>query len=140
MTTTKKKKSTSQLNKNIREMQNEINGYNVPKRIADAMMELAKAGFEFSGHGCGMGAEDWGIIFSNKSFKAYSYVSFIYDGSKIVTDVTVAEEDCKEAWQKSLRKSFKGTARAVKFIKENKLHTKTGLRKFLKDIEKTEWE
>ncbi len=77
--------------KNIRAMQEEVDWYNPPKSIAKAMMEMASIGFSPSGHGCGLGGEDWSI---SKEYKnGYIYASFCTDHSNDISVVIYDSED-----------------------------------------------
>lgn len=75
-------------------MDEEISWYNPSKAISKAMRDLALVGFSPSGHGCGLGGEDWSI---SKDFKnGYIYVSFSSDlnhSVSLVTNNTDEEEE-----------------------------------------------
>lgn len=90
----------------MKEIKEEIKWYGVKKRIADAMLELGEIGFEFSGHGCGGGGEDFSL-FSKKL-----HVNFCDQGRKV--DVWVSNND------DDMETVFKGTIHgAMKYIREN---------------------
>jgi hypothetical protein len=91
----------------IKEMKSEIEWYDVNKRIANAMLELAEIGFEFSGHGCGGGGEDFSIFKDGKL-----HVNFCDKGRNRV-DVIVSKDD------DDMDVVFKGTiGGALKYIKK----------------------
>ncbi len=46
------------INKNIKEIQREIDHYRVPTKMADIMLRLGEAGFEFGGHGTAYTGEE----------------------------------------------------------------------------------
>lgn len=70
---------------NISVIKNEITWYEPKKRIADAMLKLGKLGFEFSGHGCGFGCEDFSL--SNDKY----HVNLCDEGRKVI--VTLSDDD-----------------------------------------------
>jgi len=79
------------IQKNIKNMKEEIESYHVPRAIKKAMMTLAKSGYEFSGHGVGMGSEDWSVVkdMSKQNFDDYIHVNFSWDGSKCTSQYSV---------------------------------------------------
>jgi hypothetical protein len=74
----------------IKEIKQEIKWYAPKKRIADTMLELGELGFKFSGHGCGFGREDFGLIHPNYH---HLYVSLSDIGSHIEVMVDYIDED-----------------------------------------------
>jgi len=73
----------------MKEIKNEIEWYEIKKKIADAMLRLGELGFEISGHGCGCGGEDFNLV----RYKDGAYVNFCDQGRKIVVNVTLGVED-----------------------------------------------
>lgn len=102
--------------KNIKEMQDEINYYNPPKSISNAMMELAQIGFKFSGHGYG-GYEDFGV--SKEYENGYIYASFStsLDNSTSVCKY-LSEEDDEEVLENFENK------RPSEIVKKAKIYIK----------------
>ena len=74
----------------IKEIKSEIEGYQPKKRIADAMLELGEIGFEFSGHGCGFGGEDFSL------FTKDLYVNLCDQGQKIVVSISNNDEEMED--------------------------------------------
>jgi hypothetical protein len=72
----------SRVQKNILKMKEEIDRYRVPRAIKKAMLNLAKLGYEFSGHGIGMGSEDWSVLKDISKYNDYIHVSFAWNGRK----------------------------------------------------------
>lgn len=101
----------------IRAMQQEIAFYSIPKPIKNAMLKLARIGYEPSGHGCGIGSEDWNII---KDFgkDGYIYINFNWDGKRCASSYTfyVNDEAIHEVANKP---AF--TVRAIAKIKNKKM-------------------
>lgn len=83
----------------IKEIKEEIEWYQPPKRISDAMLKLGKDGFEFSGHGCGMVGEDFNLIKKDTS------VNFCLMGRKAVVSIQNAEYDT--VFEGTIGESFK---------------------------------
>jgi hypothetical protein len=73
--------------KSLKEIREEIEWYNPKKQIADAMLELGELGFEFNGHGCGLGGEDFGLIF-NYAEERYFYFSLTDLGNKVIVEIS----------------------------------------------------
>lgn len=58
------------------------------------MLYAGELGFEFSGHGCGCGSEDFGLV---KDYDGGYYYFGIYDyGSKVISDLTENSIDSYE--------------------------------------------
>lgn len=79
----------------LKEIESEIEGYNPKKVIAKGMRKLGELGFEFSGHGCGGGGEDFGLIKCNIGEPGeddYLYVNFCDIGRRVVVSVSNNEE------------------------------------------------
>lgn len=106
----KKKPTVKQ--KNIKEIKREIEWYNIRKPIADAMIKLGNLGFEFSGHGCGCGGEDFGLINEKKD----RYVNFCDRGNSCEVTVNTTGTLDEDSLPITL---FKGTiGKALNFIKK----------------------
>ena len=73
-------------------VQEEIDWYKPKKAIVDGMLMLERWGFEFSGHGCGFGGEDFGMIFEYQADsdgpEGYFYFNFCDEGNKVVATIT----------------------------------------------------
>ena len=102
-----KKLSKKQIRKNIKELKDEIQQYGIKKSIADAMITLTeKYGFEFSGHGCGFGGEDFSVTTEEL------HVNFCDCGRKV--EVTIYKNDTEEC-----EKLYKGAiGGAIKYVKK----------------------
>lgn len=100
--------------KRMKEIKQEIEWYNIRKPIADAMIKLGELGFEFSGHGCGCGGEDFGLI----NEKQDRYVNFCDRGNSCEVMVNTAATYDEDGCPVTL---FKGTiGKALKFIEKKK--------------------
>ena len=76
----------------IKEVKQEIEWYNPKKRIADFMFELVELGFEFCGHGCGCGGEDFSMFIPDKL-----HVNICDQGRKVavmISDITDDDDQC----------------------------------------------
>ena len=91
----------------IKEIKDEIEWYNPKKRIVDAMLELGEIGFEFSGHGCGFGGEDFNLF--NKKL----YVNLCDRGNKVVASVYDNSDDMDTLLEGTI-------GAALKFVKSRK--------------------
>lgn len=104
--TKKSKKIAKKRTKQLVDIEREIQWYNVRKPIADAMIILGHKGFEFSGHGCGFGGEDFGLI----NEKTDRYVNFCDKGKSCEVMVNTCNFPPKTL--------FTGTiGKALKFLK-----------------------
>ena len=111
----------------LSEIQDEIDDYRLPKKIADAMLALGKLGFEFSGHGTNLitGKEDFAL---DKNYRdGYVTVNFRVGGR--VTDVEVSVWTKRDAVV-----SFRSTlGKVVNMVCGHKLHIVSGFRKIIAD-------
>jgi len=90
----------------IKEIKDEIKWYKPKKKIADAMLELGEAGFEFSGHGVGLGGEDFNL----KTPKFY--VNFCDMGKKVIASIYGNDDNVE------VKGIFEGTVGgALKYLK-----------------------
>jgi hypothetical protein len=106
--TKKSKKIAKKRTKKLVDIEREIEWYKIRKPIADAMRILGHNGFEFSGHGCGFGGEDFGLI--NK--KTDRYVNFCDKGKSCEVMVNTCNID------NPIETLFTGTiGEALKFLK-----------------------
>ncbi len=99
----------------IKEIKHEIEWYGIRKPIANAMLELGEIGFEFSGHGCGMGGEDFGLVKYPKKNQpdCYFYVNFCDKGRSCEVQVT-------RDWMGVDETLFKGTiGKAINFVNKH---------------------
>ena len=63
----------------LKEIEKEIDWYQVPKHIANAMRKLGRLGFRPGGHGVGCGGEDWSLFYDlSKKKDSYIYVNLSY--------------------------------------------------------------
>jgi len=118
----------------LSEIKEEINYYNPPQKVADALLHLGRRGLRFSGHGVFLstnaeGTEDIGVM---KEFgllgDTYVYVIIEWKGRSFSTDVHIEKPN------KSERFCFDGFAKARDFIDKHKLHTKRGIDKYLDNL------
>ena len=94
----------------MKTIRDEIKWYEPKKRIADAMLALGELGFEFSGHGVGLGGEDLGLWYDKLSL----YFNFCDRGNKVVASITDNTNLDSETEPQEL---FEGTiGQAMKFI------------------------
>jgi len=106
----------SKIKKNLKEIQQEIDWYNPPKNIATAMIELGKIGFEFSGHGCGIYGEDFGLIyFTSKDKTSYIYVTL---SSPVKYSSVCFKNDDNEYGKPIYGKSIPNTIKLAKKLKK----------------------
>lgn len=101
----------------LKEIKDEIGFYGIRKTIAEAMLKFGEVGFEFSGHGFGMGGEDFGLILHPKKNLPNSsyYVNFCSKGRSCQVQITRDDEDCNE-----IKTLFKGTVgKSLKFLEED---------------------
>lgn len=83
------------MKKNVKEMMGRINHYRPPKAIANAMLKLARFGYSFSGHGWGIGGEDWSVIKKFDEDKSF-YISLSVNSRNQCSaqcDVQIGEVD-----------------------------------------------
>jgi len=85
----------------IKEIEQEIEWYEVKKSIADAMLKLGEVGFEFSGHGCGLGGEDFNLVTKDL------YVNFCDMGKKVKVSITNNDEDMDEVFSGTVKGALK---------------------------------
>lgn len=103
------------MKKNIKEIQKEINHYNPPKRIANAMLLLGKLGFIFGGHGLGMGGEDFSLWLK---FKPYGDLHVIIcDGDP--SSINFVDSGCNEFFNRegTPAQVIKLAQKWIKFLK-----------------------
>jgi hypothetical protein len=101
--------SKTKLSRKLKEIEEEIEGYKVRKPIADAMRRCGELGFEFSGHGCGFGGEDFNLINKKKNM----YVNFCDRGRTCEVSVYT----CNHKDDESEHLLCEGTiGKAMKFV------------------------
>lgn len=101
-----------------------IKAYKPPKQIADAMLELDRLKFKFSGHGCGWHGEDF---FLTREFgdEDVSVCLLVDDKDKQTATLKVNGLD-----------AFSGTpSKTINFIKAHRLHTKAGYQAYIASTE-----
>lgn len=109
--TSKSKKIAKKRTKELVAIEKEIEWYNIRKPIAEAMRTLGHHGFDFSGHGCGFGGEDFNLI----NEKTDRYVNFCDRGKSCVVTISTTSLD-KDGWPMKL---FEGTiCKAIKFLEK----------------------
>ena len=96
-----------------KEIEHEIEFYNPRPKIAKGMRELGEMGFEFSGHGTGIGGEDFGLV------KDPFYVNLCNTGTKVKGAVYQSNPpDSSELADTG--PMFEGTVdQAIKYIRKN---------------------
>ena len=92
----------------IKEIKEEIGYYKPKKQIVNAMLQLGELGFEFSGHGCGSGGEDFNLIHCDNNL----YVNFC-DLGRIVVATVYVEDDCKEIFKGTIGKTLKFISKQI---------------------------
>ena len=85
----------------IKEIKNEIEWYGVKKRIADAMLKLGEAGFKFSGHGYGLGGEDFSLV--GKGL----YINFCDQGKKVIASISNNDDEMEDVFCGTIGESLK---------------------------------
>ena len=80
--------------KRLKSIEFEIGCYDPKPSISAAMLKAGEVGFEFSGHGSGMGSEDFGLVLDYDG--GYYYLGFHDYGNKVVSDLTDNREDSGE--------------------------------------------
>jgi hypothetical protein len=73
------------------DLQEEISGYRLPKKVASAMLALGELGFEFGGHGTSLtgGGEDFSLDKQyGRNPKNYATVNFCVNGRKVAVGVS----------------------------------------------------
>ncbi len=110
--TAKTKRISKKRTKQLLLIEKEIEWYHVRKSIADAMRKFVDLGFEFSGHGCGFGGEDFSL--SNK--KKDAYVNFCDKGKTCVVTISTYNSLNEDGYPIEL---FKGTiCKAIEFAEK----------------------
>ena len=80
----------------LKEIKDEIELYGIRKPIAEAMLRFGEVGFEFSGHGFGMGGEDFGLVMSPQKETYSYYVNFCDKGRSCVVEINLDDEGMEE--------------------------------------------
>ena len=109
-TSTAKSKKIAKL---LLTIEREIEWYKICKPIAEAMRILGHHGFDFSGHGCGFGGEDFNLI----NEKIDRYVNFCDRGKTCVVTISTCKSLDKDGYPIHL---FEGTiCKALKFLEKS---------------------
>lgn len=107
----------------IADIKEEIKWYGVKRKIANVMLRLGNMGFEFSGHGAGMGGEDFGLTMDLSKSK-YMHVSISDMGRKgtsYFADVVGTQTMVSHASRtfKNARSLYAWITKHIRIVKQN---------------------
>lgn len=105
-----------QIKQILNQIKEEIRWYEIRKPIADAMIELGKIGFEFSGHGVGLAFQGEDFSISKEKKNCLINVDFCDMGKKCVATLTVTSYDYDDLYE------YSGTIGQVLKKIKNKYH------------------